>query len=139
MHIVAEAGCCAVCLQVLGDLPVDALPGVGWSLKGRLAELGIEQCREVRELLLSDLVGSSNSIRLNIKSAVCRVGWTWTVFVMRGTSQVSSSSKELLMCKWVAQAVHANLPGLRYTDTAHTCLRISQYALSLCHVDLGTV
>jgi hypothetical protein len=34
-------------LQVLGDLPVDALPGVGWALKGRLAELGITQCRQV--------------------------------------------------------------------------------------------
>uniref|UniRef100_A0A383W0I0 DNA polymerase kappa n=1 Tax=Tetradesmus obliquus TaxID=3088 RepID=A0A383W0I0_TETOB len=45
--------------QVLGDLAVDALPGVGWALKGKLAELGITQCRQVwsssKELLMRKL------------------------------------------------------------------------------------
>jgi nucleotidyltransferase/DNA polymerase involved in DNA repair len=43
-------------MQVLGDLPVEALRGVGWALKGRLAELGITQCRQVRRWQAAALV-----------------------------------------------------------------------------------
>lgn len=34
--------------SVLGDLEVDALPGVGWSLKNKLADMGITRVRQVR-------------------------------------------------------------------------------------------
>lgn len=33
--------------QLLGDLEVGELPGVGWSLRAKLAELGITCCRQV--------------------------------------------------------------------------------------------
>jgi hypothetical protein len=33
---------------LLGDLGVDELPGVGWSLSKRLAELGISRVRQAR-------------------------------------------------------------------------------------------
>lgn len=34
--------------SVLGDLEVDQLPGVGWSLKNKLKDLGITHVRQVR-------------------------------------------------------------------------------------------
>jgi DNA repair protein REV1 len=34
--------------SVLGDLQVDALPGVGWSLRNKLADMGITHVRQVR-------------------------------------------------------------------------------------------
>ncbi len=34
--------------QVLGDLEVGELPGVGWSLKRKLADMGITHIRQVR-------------------------------------------------------------------------------------------
>lgn len=33
--------------QLLGDLEVGELPGVGWSLTAKLAEMGITRCRQV--------------------------------------------------------------------------------------------
>lgn len=33
---------------LLGDLEVDALPGVGWSLRNRLKDMGITHVRQVR-------------------------------------------------------------------------------------------
>lgn len=33
---------------VLGDLPVGDLPGVGWALRGKLADMGITHVRQVR-------------------------------------------------------------------------------------------
>lgn len=32
---------------VLGDLAVDALPGVGWSLRNKLSDMGITHVRQV--------------------------------------------------------------------------------------------
>jgi DNA repair protein REV1 len=37
---------------VLGDLEVDALPGVGWSLRNKLADMGITHVRQVGGRLL---------------------------------------------------------------------------------------
>lgn len=38
--------------QFLADLEVDQLPGVGWSMRGKLADMGITRVRQVRVLVL---------------------------------------------------------------------------------------
>eukprot|EP00878_Enallax_costatus_P043592 GHUV01051619.1.p1 GENE.GHUV01051619.1~~GHUV01051619.1.p1 ORF type:complete len:107 (+),score=14.18 GHUV01051619.1:171-491(+) len=38
--------------QFLADLEVDQLPGVGWSMRGKLADMGITRVRQVRFLLV---------------------------------------------------------------------------------------
>jgi nucleotidyltransferase/DNA polymerase involved in DNA repair len=40
--------CMVLLTQLLGGLDVSDLPGVGWSLKSKLADMGITQVRQVR-------------------------------------------------------------------------------------------
>jgi hypothetical protein len=102
-------------LQVLGDLPVDALPGVGWALKNKLAELGITQCRQVRHsyfylfwnlcvccsCFTHDIsVGwAPNSKLAELSITKCRQVRQECTPSLCSCLHCGCSSKELLMCK----------------------------------------
>jgi hypothetical protein len=94
-----------VCLQVLGDLPVDALPGVGWALKGRLAELGITQCRQVG-VLHASLCGWYQQLRS--RNHLCQLS-RWRVLKGR------LAELGVTQCRQV---------GVRYSVCFHVLLQV---------------